>query len=91
VSNSEGQLNYSDPVTARTRQLPVDRMISKFYFDYGLRHYPSWSQQPDYRFALIESASAISEGLQLRLFDTEYAITTHRERGSKSNEERTSG
>jgi len=57
-------------------------MLSRLYFDYGLQHYVSWSKQPEYRYAVIQSASSIDSGLQLRLFNVEYSFTTHRETDS---------
>jgi hypothetical protein len=51
-------------------------MLSRLYLKYGLADYISWSKQPE---SLIQSASSIESGVQLRLFDVEYTFATHRE------------
>ncbi len=73
-------LDYSSsPHALRARELRADRMLSRLYFGYGLQHYVSWSKQPEYRYAVIQSASSINSGLQIHLFNVEYKITRHRE------------
>ena len=72
----------SSPHAKRVRELRVDRMLSRLYFNYGLRHYVSWSEKPEYRYALIQSASSIDNGLRLRMFNVEYAVTSHEETDS---------
>jgi hypothetical protein len=69
----------SSPHAKRVRDLRVDRLLSRLYFDYGLRHYVSWSEQPEWRYALIQSASSIDNVLQFRMFGVEYAITSRQE------------
>lgn len=70
-------LDYSSsPHSVRARELRADRMLSRLHLTYGLADYVSWSKQPE---SLIQSASSIESGLQLRLFNVEYAFTTHRE------------
>jgi len=69
----------SSPHATRVRELRVDRLLSRLYFDYGLQHYVSWSRQPGYRCALIQSASPIDNGLRLRMFNVEYSLTSREE------------
>jgi hypothetical protein len=70
-------LDYSSsPHAVRARELRADRMLSRLYHKYGVADYVWWSKQPE---SLIQSASSIDGGLQLRMFSVEYTFTTHRE------------
>lgn len=69
----------SSPHATRVRELRVDRLLSRLYFNYGLQHYVSWSKQTEWRYASVQSASTVDGGLRLRMFNVNYTITTHRE------------
>lgn len=70
-------LDYSSsPQAVRARELRADRVLPKLHLRYSLADYVSWSKQPG---SVIQSASSVESGLQLRLFNVEYIFTTHQE------------
>jgi hypothetical protein len=72
----------STDLAGRARQLRVDRILPKLFYEYGLVNYVSWSQKPDYRYTLIDEAEEIEHRigqrvLRLKVCGIDYIVREH--------------